>query len=117
MTKYQRSPHLAAKNLAHEDLAPMDAKLAGYPWLPRMIDKARASQAGTLGTYYRYPCPIDKACLDLLGVDADTFREIAKEAVDGQAVIDQLATIAASAEQIIDFDPVQLNDDLHRDGS
>ncbi len=95
----------------------MDAKLAGYPWLPRMIDKARASQAGTLGTYYRYPCPIDKACLDLLGIDADTFREIANEAVDGQAVIDQLATMGASAEQIIDFDPVQLNDDLHRDGS
>jgi Domain of unknown function (DUF5069) len=82
-----------------------------------MIDKARASQAGTLGTYYRYPCPIDAACLDLLGIDADTFREIANEAVDGQAVIDQLATIGASAEQIIDFDPVQLNDELHRGGS
>jgi hypothetical protein len=32
----------------------MDATLDGYPWLPRMIDKARA---GTLGDYYRYPCP------------------------------------------------------------
>ncbi|MGI9099190.1 MAG: hypothetical protein ACR2H2_12015 [Solirubrobacteraceae bacterium] len=34
----------------------MDAQPAGYPWLPHMIDKARAAQAGTLGTYYRYPC-------------------------------------------------------------
>jgi hypothetical protein len=117
MTDPAPSPRPTAKNLAHEDPAPMDARLAGYPWLPRMIDKARASQAGTLGTYYRYPCPIDAACLDLLGIDADTFREIANEAVDDQAVIDQLAAIGASAEKILNFDPVQLNDDLHRDGS
>jgi hypothetical protein len=95
----------------------MDAKLAGFPWLPRMIDKARASQAGTLGTYYRYPCPIDAACLDLLGIDADIFLEIANEALDDQAVVDQLAAIGAGAEQIVDFDPAQLNAELHRDGS
>lgn len=95
----------------------MEAKLAGYPWLPRMIDKARASEAGTLGTYYRYPCPIDAACLDLLGIDADAFREIANGAVDDQAVVDHLAALGARAEQIVNFDPVQLNADLHRDGS
>jgi hypothetical protein len=117
MTAHQHSPHPAAKNLAHEDPEPMDAKLDGYPWLPRMIDKARASQAGTLGTYYRYPCPIDAACLDLLGIEAGTFRDIANETVDNQGVVDQLAAIGASAEQIVHFDPVQLNDDLHRDGS
>jgi hypothetical protein len=116
MTTHQQPPHPAAKILAHEDPEPMDAKLAGYPWLPRMIDKARASHAGTLGTYYRYPCPIDKACLDLLGIDADTFREIANHA-DGQAVIDQLAETGASPEQIVNFDPVQLNDELHREDS
>lgn len=95
----------------------MDAKLDGYPWLPRMIDKARASQADTLGSYYRYPCPIDRACLDLLGIDADTFLEIANDSIDDRALIDQLARIGASTQQIIDFDPVQLNDELHRDGS
>ena len=117
MTEQQRSAHPAAKNLAHEDPEPMEAKLAGYPWLPRIIDKARASQADTLGDYYRYPCPIDTACLELLNIHADTFREIANEAVDGQAVIDQLAIVGASANQIFDFDPVKLNDELHRDGS
>jgi hypothetical protein len=117
MTTHQHSPHPAAKNLAHDDPEPMDAKLAGYSWLPRMIDKARASHAGTLGTYYRYPCPIDAACLDLLGIDSDTFRDIANEAIDGQAVIDRLAAIGANAEQIASFDPVQLNADLHRTGS
>jgi hypothetical protein len=117
MTAHQHSPHPAAKNLTHQDPEPMDAKLAGYPWLPRMIDKARASQAGTLGSYYRYPCPIDKACLDLLGIDADTFQQIANDAGDGQAVIDELAAIGASVEKILDFDPVQLNAQLHRDDS
>ena len=111
MTEEQYSPHPAAKNLAQEEPAPMDAQLAGYPWLPRIIDKARASQAGTLGTYYRYPCPIDTACLSLLGIDADTVRNRC------QAVIDLLAQIGASVERLVNFDPVQLNDELHREGS
>jgi uncharacterized protein DUF5069 len=51
-----------------------------------MVDKARASQADTLCTYYRYPCPIDAACLDLLGIDADTFRDIVNRAADAQAI-------------------------------
>lgn len=93
----------------------MDARLDGYPWLPRMIDKARASQAGTLGTYYRYPCPIDAACLGLLGIDAITFREIANRAVDHHAVVDSLKRIGASAERLVSFDPVQLNANLHRE--
>jgi hypothetical protein len=117
MTEQQHSPHRAAKDLAHENPAPMNAKLAGYPWLPRMIDKARASQAGTLGTYYRYPCPIDAACLDLLGIDADAFRHIANRAVDDQAVVDALAESSAHIDRLVEFDPVGLNAQLHRDGS
>lgn len=91
----------------------MDAKLAGYPWLPRMIDKARAAEAGTLGEYYRYPCPIDAACQDLLGVDPSTFREIANRAVNDEDVIDLLAAIGVDARRLAQFDPVQLNTDLH----
>jgi hypothetical protein len=117
MTARQQSPHPAAKDLAHEEPAPMDATLDGYPWLPRIIDKARASQAGTLGTYYRYPCPIDAACLNLLDIDADAFLEIAHGVVDDQAVINDLASIGARLDRLVGFDPVQLNADLHRDGS
>jgi hypothetical protein len=95
----------------------MDARLDGYPWLPRMIDKARAAQAGTLGDYYRYPCPIDAACLDALGVDADTFREAANRAVVDQAVVDELLKLGADTDRLLTFDPVQLNADLHRQGS
>lgn len=91
----------------------MDAKLGGYSWLPRMIDKARAAQADTLGEYYRYPCPIDTACQDLLGIDANTFREIANRAVDDEDVIDLLAATGVDLRRLAQFDPLQLNADLH----
>jgi Domain of unknown function (DUF5069) len=117
MTQRRQPPHPAAKNLAHEDPEPMDAKLADYPWLPRMIDKARASHAGMLGSYYRYPCPIDAACLNLLGIDARKFSEIANLAGDNTDIVNELARIGASAERIAHFDPMQLNAELHRDGS
>jgi hypothetical protein len=113
MTEQQNTPHRAAKDLAHEDPAPMDAKLASYPWLPRMIDKARASQAGTLGSYYR---PIDAACLDLLEIDPDTFREIANT-IDGEALIDHLASVGANTRRLLSFDPLQLNANLHGQSS
>lgn len=65
----------------------------------------------------RYPCPIDTACLDLLDIDADTFREIANRAVDDQAVVHDLASIGARLDRLASFDPAQLNDHLHRHGS
>ena len=39
--------------------------LGGYVHLGRMIDKARAKHAGTLGEYI-YPCPLDHRLLDFL---------------------------------------------------
>jgi hypothetical protein len=111
MTDQQHSPHPATKDLSREEPAPMDAKLGGYPWLPRIIDKARASQAGTLGDYYRYPCPIDAACLALLGIDDDTFRETANRAADDHGVIDLLANIGARLEQLASSAPRSEEDD------
>lgn len=56
-------------------------KLGGYAHLARMIDKARAKGAGTLGEYI-YPCPLDQALLEFLGVDADAFLKTATEQDD-----------------------------------
>lgn len=114
MTEHHRSLCPAAKDLSREKPEPMDATLAGYPWLPRMIDKARASQAGTLGTYYRYPCPIDAACLGLLDIAADTFRVIASRAPNDQDVVTELTRSGARMDRLIGFDPVGLNAQLHR---
>ncbi|QEC49018.1 DUF5069 domain-containing protein [Baekduia soli] len=56
-------------------LRPMDATLGGYPWLPRLIDKSRAARAGRLGGVV-HPCPVDRRCLGLLGIDVQTFGDL-----------------------------------------
>lgn len=81
------------------DLRPMDATLDGYAWLPRMIDKARHARAGTLGTAV-HPCPVDRRCLALLGIDVETFGRVVAEAEDDAAVLDGLRAVGiASAEE------------------
>jgi hypothetical protein len=90
----------------------MDATLAGYAWLPRMIDKARAARAGTLGTYC-YPCPIDRTCLGLLGLDAETFADVAARAGDDAAVLAALVARGIPSAAAASFDPVDLERRLH----
>ncbi len=104
---------LRTKNLAEEDPAPMDDTLGGYAWLPRMIDKARASRADCLGSYFRYPCPIDTHCLSRLGLTADSFATLAVAARTGRDVLTAMATAGASEPRTAWFDPVDLNRRLH----
>jgi len=54
----------------------MKDKLAGYIHMARMIDKARAKSAGTLGEYL-YPCPMDERLLEFTGIDAEAFQKAA----------------------------------------
>ena len=56
-------------------------KLAGYVHLPRMIDKCRASLAGTEGDYI-YPCPMDQRLLDFTGITAKQFTKAVSEKED-----------------------------------
>lgn len=56
-------------------------KLGGYVHLCRMIDKARAKAAGTIGEYI-YPCPLDQALLEFLGISGDVFYEALKNQAD-----------------------------------
>ena len=56
-------------------MRPLEATLEGYAWLPRLIDKARAAKAGTLGDMV-HPCPVDRRCMTLLGIDVTTLHRI-----------------------------------------
>ena len=56
-------------------MRPMDATLDGYAWLPRLIDKARLARAGELGDVV-HPCPVDRRCMGLLGIDVGTLHAI-----------------------------------------
>lgn len=76
--------------------APRSARcrLGGYAILPRMLDKCRASLAGTNGEYH-YNCPLDQLFLSYVGIDAEALRtEVAKGLGDGEI----LAWINANAQ-------------------
>ena len=104
---------LVTKDLAREDPAPMDDTLAGYAWVPRMTDKARANRAGTLGTYV-HPCPVDARCLELLGIDAKRFGDIAVASTTGHELLAGLATAGVRSAEDAWFDPLALEDALQR---
>lgn len=55
--------------------SPFDT-LDGITWLPRLIDKARATFAGTHGEYTPYPCPADQRFLEFYGLKADALGEV-----------------------------------------
>jgi type II secretory pathway pseudopilin PulG len=59
--------------------------VAGYVHVARMIDKARASNAGTLGEYI-YNCPMDRAWLEFTGLTAEAFAEAVKSRDDRRMV-------------------------------
>jgi len=52
-------------------------KLEGYAHVARIIDKARAHNAGTLGEYI-YNCPMDQSWFQFTGVTAEAFAEAVK---------------------------------------
>lgn len=63
--------------------------LGGYVHLARMIDKARAREAGINGPYI-YPCPLDKALLSFLEVSEQDFAYASKSRSD-ELILDWLA--------------------------
>lgn len=104
---------MRAPDLSREQPRPMDALADGYPWIPRMVDKARASRAGTLGDYFKYPCPIDREALGRLEVSAEDFAEVAVTSGSDGEVVARLAGLGANLEALADFDPVAFNEALH----
>jgi hypothetical protein len=63
----------------------------GIYWLPRLIDKARAAMAGTLGDYLYGQSPMDRGLLAVLGLSHRQFAELVREAPDDMAVLAALA--------------------------
>jgi Domain of unknown function (DUF5069) len=94
-------------------LRPMDAELEGYAWLPRMIDNARAKQAGTLGSYV-HPCPVDRRCLEGLRLDAATFGEVVAACSTDAEVLAELRRRGIVSAPEAWFDAIALEESLHR---
>jgi hypothetical protein len=58
-------------------------QVGGYAHVARIIDKARAHNAGTLGEYI-YNCPMDQSWFQLTGVSAEAFAAAIKTRDDRQ---------------------------------
>lgn len=59
-------------------------RLGGFVHLPRMLDKARAHVAGTLGEYI-WPCPLDKRLLAFAGISPEeVVAQVSKGLSDTQ---------------------------------
>jgi hypothetical protein len=62
-------------------------RLAGIPMLPRTIDKARASLAGTLGEYvYGAKSSFDMSLLDFLGLTPEAFLDGVRVSPDDESM-------------------------------
>ncbi|HET9394301.1 MAG TPA: AI-2E family transporter [Candidatus Rubrimentiphilum sp.] len=70
-------------------------ELGGIRWLPRLIDKARAAIAGSLGDYLYGQSPIDRGLLRALGLTYRDFTGIVRAAGD-----DDDAVLAALQKRV-----------------
>ena len=64
--------------------------LDGIRWLPRMIDKARMEEQGSLGAYLFGHSPIDKELLARVGMSTAEFARVVKEHSDDAGVLGAL---------------------------
>jgi hypothetical protein len=64
-------------------------RLGGFVVLPRILDKGRATIAGTNGEY-NYACPLDQGFLEFVGADAEALK---KELAKGRSDAEMLAWI------------------------
>ena len=63
-----RLAHFGAPDLTQRPPRSPRSRLGGYSLLPRMLDKGRATLAGTNGEYH-YNCPLDQRFLSFVGID------------------------------------------------
>ncbi len=90
---------MQAKDLRAEPPRRWNERIAGIPWLPRLIDKARAALAGTLDAYLFGQSPMDRSCLQTLGLSHTDFARIVAAAHNDDEV---LAAIVARNPHAID---------------
>jgi hypothetical protein len=70
-------------------------EMLGLVSLARVLDKARASNEGTLGEY-DYDCPHDKPLLAFLGVDGPTFAKKVAELKSDDAIANWVRGLIAN---------------------
>jgi hypothetical protein len=76
------------------------ARLGGFVILPRMLDKGRATIAGTPGEY-KYACPLDERFLNFAGIDPEALKKQLTEGKgDGEILAWILETSSNKPDEI-----------------
>src|SRR5437667_3412007 len=79
-----RAANPAAPDLTRRPPRSPRSRLGGYSLLPRMLDKGRATLAGTKGEYH-FNCPLDQRFLSFVGIDPKKLLvELKKGKGDGE---------------------------------
>ena len=93
-TDMSRGRNVGAPDLTQRPPRSPRTRLGGYALLPRMLDKGRASLAGTVGEY-KFNCPLDQRFVSFVGIDPKKLlAELKKGKGDGEI----LEWILASAK-------------------
>ena len=90
-----RAAGISAPDLTQRPPRSPRARLGGYVVLPRMLDKGRATIAGTNGEYH-YNCPLDQRFVKFVGIDPD---KLLAELKNGKGDGEILEWIQANAKQ------------------
>jgi quercetin dioxygenase-like cupin family protein len=91
-------------------------ELEGYAWLPRMLDKARAAQAGTAGPY-QFGCPVDHTCMARLGITPGLLLDLVARHPDDHDVLAALRAHGIPSAPEAWFDGQMVEDELQDTGN
>src|SRR3954470_20398263 len=105
----------AAKDLRDGEPRAFGLELEGYAHLPRMLDKARATLAGTAGTY-QFGCPVDHTCMARLDVTPELVLDLAARHADDRRVLQALRDHGIPSAEEAWFDAVRVEDQLQEEG-
>src|SRR4051794_20390078 len=104
----------AARDLTVEEPRAFGLELEGYAHLPRMLDKARATLAGTAGSY-QFGCPVDHTCMARLGVTPEIVLDLAARHADDRRVLNALRDHGIPPAPEAWFDAVLVEEQLQDD--
>ena len=88
-----RLAHLGTPDLTQRPPRSPRSRLGGYSLLPRMLDKGRATLAGTNGEYH-FNCPLDQRFLSFVGVDPKKLLAELKQGKGDGEILDWIQSNA-----------------------
>jgi quercetin dioxygenase-like cupin family protein len=105
----------AARDLRDGEPRAFGLELEGYAHLPRMLDKARGTLAGTAGNY-QFGCPVDHTCMARLDVTPELVLDLASRYADDLCVLQALRDHGIPSAQEAWFDAVLVEEQLQEEG-